>query len=359
MREVTPDSSDRSPVRATEARAVQTDPSLDANQAINASSPASPTRSPASSPHFDVSVPPGGYHWWYVDGLSDDGRLGLTLIVFIGSVFSPYYAWRRGRRGIVPAWDHCAVNIALYGAEGARWAMTERGRRAVRPDHDHLTIGPSGIAWEDGGLTVTLNERGAPLPKPVRGRLRLEPAGPPGPAYTLEAAGGHIWWPIAPYARLRVELEAPRLSWEGAAYLDSNAGDVPLEASFRRWTWSRAALNDGSTAVLYDVEPREAAPYSLAVRFRTDGRVTPFAPPPEAPLPPGRIWRMPRTTRGDGGEARVVATFEDTPFYTRSVVASTLEGEAVTAVHESLSLERFRAPWVQMLLPFRMPRLSG
>ena len=34
-----------------------------------------------------------GYVWWYVDALSDDGRQGLTIIAFIGSVFSPYYAW--------------------------------------------------------------------------------------------------------------------------------------------------------------------------------------------------------------------------------------------------------------------------
>jgi carotenoid 1,2-hydratase len=28
----------------------------------------------------------------------------------------------------------------------------------------------------------------------------------------------------------------------------------------------------------------------------------------------------------------------------------------VTAVHESLSLDRFRSRWVQYLLPYRMPR---
>ncbi|PIY72746.1 MAG: carotenoid 1,2-hydratase, partial [Rhodobacterales bacterium CG_4_10_14_0_8_um_filter_70_9] len=28
-----------------------------------------------------------------MDGLSDDGRHGITLIAFIGSVFSPYYYW--------------------------------------------------------------------------------------------------------------------------------------------------------------------------------------------------------------------------------------------------------------------------
>jgi carotenoid 1,2-hydratase len=40
----------------------------------------------------------------------------------------------------------------------------------------------------------------------------------------------------------------------------------------------------------------------------------------------------------------------------RSVIDTHLMGESVTAIHESLSLDRFRAPWVLMMLPFRMPR---
>ena len=35
-------------------------------------------------PRFDTPVPPGGYRWWYIDGLSDDGRHGITLIAFVG-----------------------------------------------------------------------------------------------------------------------------------------------------------------------------------------------------------------------------------------------------------------------------------
>jgi carotenoid 1,2-hydratase len=38
------------------------------------------------------------------------------------------------------------------------------------------------------------------------------------------------------------------------------------------------------------------------------------------------------------------------------VLSSRLLGEEVNAVHESLSLDRFRTRWVQTLLPFRMPR---
>jgi carotenoid 1,2-hydratase len=55
----------------------------------------------------------------------------------------------------------------------------------------------------------------------------------------------------------------------------------------------------------------------------------------------------------------VISTLEDTPFYARSVVRTRLLGEPVTAMHESLSLDRFSALWVQAMLPFRIPRGRG
>ena len=51
-----------------------------------------------------------------------------------------------------------------------------------------------------------------------------------------------------------------------------------------------------------------------------------------------------------------VRTFEDTPFYSRSLVAHTVFGEPVESMHESLSLDRFANPVVRLMLPFRMPR---
>ena len=50
-----------------------------------------------AGPCFDQAVDPGGYAWWYVDAVSDDRRHGVAIIAFVGSVFSPYYAWA-GRR---------------------------------------------------------------------------------------------------------------------------------------------------------------------------------------------------------------------------------------------------------------------
>jgi carotenoid 1,2-hydratase len=313
-------------------------------------------------PRFDIAVAPGGYAWWYLDALSDDGHHGLTVIAFIGSVFSPYYAWARGRSagGFAEALNHCVFNVALYGTgrsgHGKRWAMTERGARHVERSASHLRIGPSAVEWDGDTLTLHIDEVTAPWPARIRGTLRLHPAALMGQVHALDGAGAHRWQPIAPCARVEVDLAQPAWRWSGPGYFDSNHGERALERDFVRWDWSRATLADGRTLALYDVTRRQGAPLSLALAFDTDGSVQAFEAPPRASLPPGG-WRVDRATRSDAGSvAKVEQTLEDAPFYARSVVSASLLGQPVKAVHESLSLERFSAPWVRMLLPFRMPR---
>ena len=292
-----------------------------------------------------------GYVWWYVDALSADGRQGFTIIAFIGSVFSPYYAWDPER----DPFDHCAVNVVLYGGRANRFCMTERGRADLARDADHIRIGPSGLTWDGTTLTIRLDEVAAPIPARVRGTIRLRPEGfTPGP-HTLDAQGRHRWWPMAPSSPVEVTLTEPDLSWRGTAYFDTNHGETSLEAAFADWTWCRADLGAGA-AILYDVHRRDGSGQNLTLCFAPDGTPREIAPPPAAALPPTRLWRVARSTRSDDGRARVLRTFEDTPFYARSHIATVLRGEAVRPVHESLSLTRFANPLVRLMLPFRMPR---
>ena len=293
---------------------------------------------------------PGGYVWWYVDALSDDGRHGLTIIAFIGSVFSPYYAWS-GRRDPI---NHCAVNVALYGPRGKAWAMTERGRDAVNRGANALNIGPSTMAWDGSALTIAIDEIAVPVPRRLRGTVRIEPFGINTLYFHLDTARRHIWRPIAPAARVFAQFSHPDIAWRGTGYIDMNAGDEPLEAAFNAWTWSRANLREGA-AILYDADRREGGPLSLALRFDKSGAFGPMAPPPRAALP-RTGWRVARQTRSDDGAARVTRCFEDTPFYARSLVSARLFGESAESVHESLSLSRFSNPVVRLMLPFRMPR---
>lgn len=279
----------------------------------------------------------------------------MTIIAFIGSVFSPYYAWAR-RKGPAEAAHFVALNVALYGAGGKRWALTERGRGRLRQSLDRLEIGPSALTWDGEGLTVSIDEWCAPIPQRVRGTVRLVPRAMPGRSFALDAAGRHQWRPIAPVADIAVDLDRPGLRWSGEGYLDSNAGTRPLEADFARWDWSRGVHRSGAS-VLYDVERTDGTAMSLALRFEGQG-VSEHAAPPRLRLPSTPLWRVPRFTQSEGG-ARVANTWEDTPFYARSSIRTRLFGEEVMAMHESLSLRRFVSPVVQMMLPFRMPRLAG
>ncbi len=305
---------------------------------------------------FDLPVPRDGYAWWYVDALSDDGDHGLTVIAFVGSVFSPYYA-RARRRGPADPLDHCSVNVALYGRHG-RWAMTERGRGRVERSARRLRIGPSALAWEGGALVIRVREWAVPLPRPVRGEIRITPEARPGRTWTLDPDERHRWSPLAPIARVEVRFERPALAWNGPAYIDHNAGDEPLEAGFARWHWSRAGLADGGTSVLYDIVPHRGERRVLALCFGADGSVAPIEAPAAVDLPRSG-WGIERSARAPACRPRLARTLEDTPFYARSLLSVSADGHATTAYHESLSLERFRAGWVQTLLPFRMPRRRG
>lgn len=314
-------------------------------------------RTESAGPWFDRPVPRDGYVWWYLDATSDDGRHAITLIAFVGSVFSPYYAWAR-RGGPSDPENHCAINVALYGEGAGRWTMTERGRAALHRTADTLTIGPSALHWDGTALTVRIDEISAPLPRRVRGTVKLYPAAQPCRSFVLDPQGRHRWTPLAPLARVEVEMDSPGLRWSGPGYLDMNAGDAPLDRDFVRWDWSCARTRDGA-AVLYDITPRGDGAHCLGLRFGQDGSVTSFDAPPRVALPRSGIWRVPRAIRAEEGMAHVRRTFEDTPFYVRSEIASVLGGEGVLAMHESLSLDRFRTPIVQAMLPFRMPRLAG
>lgn len=236
--------------------------------------------------------------------------------------------------------------------------MTERGRRQVHRDAQAFAIGPSRAEWNGQSLLVEIDERCSPWPQRLRGRVRLHPAGLCTFSTALDAQGRHRWGPIAPCARVEVEMDTPGLRWQGHAYFDSNQGDEPIERGFARWDWLRAPLADGRCAVLYDVQPRQGAARLIGARFARDGGVEPFSLEQRQRLPATRWWRVDRRTPVDVSPAAIRRTLEDTPFYARSLLRLSLGGEAVDAVHETLDADRLVSPAVQRLLPWRMPRVA-
>ncbi|WP_245453481.1 carotenoid 1,2-hydratase [Aquibium carbonis] len=301
---------------------------------------------------FDGEVPPGGYAWWYVDATSDDGRHALTVIAFVGSVFSPYYAWAR-QRGRADPMNHVAINAILYGAGPGRWSMTERSKQSVERAPDRLSIGPSALRLDDERLVIDIDEWAFPLPRRMIGRVTIDPGPIFHAVHDLDAAGRHRWRPVAPRARITVEFDAPCLSWSGSAYVDMNAGDEPIENAFRSWTWSRTG-GAKDTTIFYDLEPRHGPSRSLALAYGQDGAIDAVEEEPVRVLP-GTLWRVRRSLRSRR-EPVNVRTFEDTPFYTRTGCLAGPSDRLEPTISESVDLDRFAAPWVRMLLPFRMPR---
>ena len=196
----------------------------------------------------------------------------------------------------------------------------------------------------------------------MRGRIRLHPlaAGLPAPLALDGAAGQHLWWPLAPCARVEVDLDRPGWHWRGSGYLDSNRGAVPITQGFRQWQWGRAALDGRHSLVQYDATLADGAASSLALQFDARGHCHALLSPPPVQALPASGWRVPRSVRCEpGGAAHVLHTLQDAPFYARSLVQTQWQGRTVPVLHGSLQLQRLSTPWVQAMLPFRMPRRTG
>lgn len=216
------------------------------------------------------------------------------------------------------------------------------------------------MRWEADALVVDVDERTAPFGRPVRGRVVFHPESSPVGAWDLDEGGAHRWWPVAPRGVVEVALAEPGVHFSGLGYHDANAGSAPLEAHFSRWSWARGHAADGRTVLAYDVTLTSGARRSRRVAVEVGGATVDLGSTISKSISRTR-WGIEREAPIDQGAAvdpRVARTLEDTPFYARALVETTLGGARVTAMHEELSLQRFERRWVQGLLGFRMGRPS-
>ena len=288
--------------------------------------------------------------------MSDDGAYAIVVIALLGSPFSPTYAKARAA-GVTMPWSFSALNVAIYGRDVRVWSLRERAAHCVH-NANCLRFGPSTMAWENEALVVRVDERTTPFGRPVRGTIRITPQVAPGPALALDTAQRHTWWPVAPVARIAVDMREPALRFEGHGYHDANAGDAPLESDFRGWSWARA--RDGDRAlVTYDVMEARGTRRTHAFSIGAAGEgVTLLEDISPTPLPKGR-WGVARHIAADcGADARIVRSLEDGPFYTRALVSTRLGGRPVVALQETLSAERLARSWVRFLTGFRMGKVA-
>ncbi|MGC3940244.1 carotenoid 1,2-hydratase [Roseobacter sp. EG26] len=283
--------------------------------------------------------------------MSDCGTRAISVIGFIGSVFSPWYKWS-GRKN---PQNHVCINVATYGP-GGRFTMTDRGASALRQTGARFEVGPSMMRWADNQLIIDINEiSGPPLINRIQGQIRLIPSAITGVELPLTEDGAHIWRPFAPTARIDVDIDRPGWRWQGDGYFDANFGNRALEEDFSYWTWGRYPTAMGTTC-FYDATRCDGTTLAAGYRFNHDGTAETLALPPVAPLRRS-LWAIKRATRGDPGcQPRQVLNMLDAPFYSRSAVETQLDGERTTGVHEALDLRRFRSPLLKPMLAVRVPR---
>ncbi len=234
--------------------------------------------------------------------------------------------------------------------------MTDRGRPALRQRKNEFTVGPSSLSWDGAKLTIDIDEIGAlPLVSRVRGQITLTPKAVTDAEVALTEDGSHIWRPFAPVADIRVDLEAKGWQWDGHGYFDANFGTRALEADFDTWTWGRYPTKNGATC-FYDARRRNGTDLATSLAFDMSGKVTEAPAPPKAPIRRS-LWAVARETRADPGyRPHQAMPMLDAPFYTRSMVRTSLNGQETVGVHEALDLRRFRSNLLMPMIAVRVPR---
>lgn len=275
----------------------------------------------------------------------------MSVIGFIGSVFSPWYRWS-GRKS---PQNHVCINVATYGP-GGRFTMTDRGASALRQTASRLEVGPSMMRWQGDELIIEIDEVSSPpLVNRIRGQIRITPSAITGVELPLTDDGAHVWRPFAPRSRISVDIDRPGWQWQGEGYFDANFGTRALEEDFGYWTWGRFPTAAGATC-FYDATRLDGSELAAAYAFDETGQARAIPLPPKTPMRRS-LWAVRRETRADAGyQPKQVQNMLDAPFYSRSAVRTKLDGEEVTGVHEALDLRRFRSPLIKPMLAVRVPR---
>ncbi|MEO9827533.1 MAG: carotenoid 1,2-hydratase [Paracoccaceae bacterium] len=283
--------------------------------------------------------------------MSHDGTKAVSVIGFIGSVFSPWYAWS----GRANPQNNCCINVATYG-RGGRFTMTDRGTSALQQSEDTLQVGPSSMHWTGKELVITINEVSSPpLINRIKGTITVTPAALTNVELPLTKDGTHIWRPFAPVSTINVDIDRPGWQWDGHGYFDANFGTRALEQDFSYWSWGRFPSKDGALS-FYDAERRDGTILDAAIAFDENGQARHISAPPNTPFKRS-LWTVRRETRADPGtKARQTKPMLDAPFYCRSVVETTIDGAKLTGVHEALDLNRFASPLLKPMLAVRVPR---
>ena len=332
---------------------------------------------------------PGGFTWFYVDLVDDQGR-GATVIWSWGLPFLPGYvkAARAGRPEL-PI-NRPSVNVVVYGggrerfyllselpAQDCEWSEDGRSWRLGGCEFRWIDTPGNGSGPAGAAPTRTLHAT-LDLALPTGGRMtgRLQVSGAlrrdcPNSTRFSDPVGTHLWTPMIAASRGCLELRTPsgEIRVEGRAYHDRNSAGRPLNAlGIERWWWGRLAL-PGRDLIFYRLIPSAegTVPRDFIVEVATDGscRVR-----EDAEISAGRLRRSTWGLRWpasatfpdpDGTPVHVdmTALLDNGPFYQRYLLRGRCGADEAYGVGENVVPDRVDTDLLRPLVRMRVHQSDG
>lgn len=323
----------------------------------------------------DLLDSPGGFAWWYMDLVDDDGN-GCVLIWSFGLPFLPgrESAARRGQAE--RAGDRPSLNVAIYRqGRPALYLLQELDpSQADWPaDGGRVRLGQSTLHTElSGGERVVHMAIDAALPSGARltGQVSMRGRG----VKLADSAGHdphHQWSPLCTAAVGRATFSVdgrPILDVQGRGYHDRNGSTAPLGSlGISHWIWGRAPTADGER-IWYLLWPERGEPEAWGLQVASDGR-TQVLPDLQVRLRGARrgIFGLPwwRTVElRHGGAPWLLVAHASTVdlgfFYGRWIVRATdPTGHVGTGIGEAVRPGRVDRWWNRWLVRMAVHRAQG
>lgn len=218
---------------------------------------------------------PGGYEWWYFDGIDSEGVYSFVVIFYEGNPFSTRYIKRlehQNRSNGASPEDHPAVNISIYKKQvPIYYSFTEFDKADCLFDESKpgLQIGQNTMESTTGPdylrYRINLKER-LPSGDTVVGNLTFTSPKVSGALFknlfgpTAAGEEGHLWNLVQPRAEVEANLKIyariepdRKISFTGTGYHDHNMGSESIQNEFDEWYWGRFHFEIG-TLVYYLME---------------------------------------------------------------------------------------------------------
>lgn len=212
----------------------------------------------------DPNKPPGGYEWWYFDGLSIDGKYSFVVIFYHDNPFSTEKI-RKLENDPDKKGFHPAISVSLYrNKKTVYYSFLEFNEDEFNWDGNELKLSIQNnffkydLNGNNFSFVLNLDQELASGYK-VRGTIKGSGGLSPSSLINSESRDQHTWNLILPVFDFKSEMIIDGLDGkdhmiaEGKGYHDHNTGNEPMKDSFKEWYWGRYHCKD-FTLIYYLME---------------------------------------------------------------------------------------------------------